>query len=77
MIKLSAQMSFWGALVLFLACGAVGVHGLWSVRGIADEATRADAQGFAWFWLFLAAVALLICILSALMAKGKLGGADQ
>ena len=76
MFKLSAQMSFWGALVMFLACGAVGVHGLWSVRGITDEAARADAQGFAWFWLFLAAVALLICVLSALMAKGKLGGID-
>jgi hypothetical protein len=77
MLKLSAQMSFWGALVLFLACGAVGVHGLWSGREIADESLRADAQGFAWFWLFLAAVALLICVLSALMARGKLGGEDR
>jgi hypothetical protein len=76
MMKLTAQMSFWGALVLFLACGAVGVHGLLSVRGITDEATRADAQGFAWFWLFLAAIALLICLLSALMARGKLGRLD-
>ena len=77
MFKLSAQMSFWGALVLFLACGAVGVQGLWSVREITDEATRADAQGFAWFWLFLAAVALLICVVSALMARGKLGDLDR
>ena len=77
MMKLTAQMSFWGALVLFLACGAVGVQGLWSMRAITDEATRADAQGFAWFWLFLAAIALLICVLSAFMAKGKLGRLEQ
>ena len=75
-MKLSAQMAFWGALVLFLACGAVGVHGLWDAREITDEATRADAQGFAWFWLFLAGIALLTCILSALMARGKLGRLD-
>jgi len=77
MMKLTAQMSFWGAFVMFLACGAVGVHGLWTLRDITDEATRADAQGFTWFWLFLAAIALLVCLLSALMARGKLGELDR
>jgi hypothetical protein len=50
---------------------------LWGLSAIEDEAIRADAHGFAWFWLFIAAVALLICLLSWLMAKGKLGTLDS
>jgi len=70
-------MSFWGALVFGLLCLGVGVHGLWHLGDVTDEALRSDAQGFAWFWLFLAAIALLICLFSWLMAKGKLGVLDN
>lgn len=76
-MKLTAQMSFWGALVFGLVCLGVGVHGLWSLGGLADEAVRADAQGFAWFWLFLAAIALVICVLSWLTVKGRFGPLDS
>ena len=76
-MKLTAQMTFWISLVLGLICLAAGVHGLWSVAAIADEAVRADATGFSWFWLFLAAIALLICLLAWLMARGKLGPLDS
>jgi hypothetical protein len=69
-------MAFWGSLVFGLICLGVGVHGLWSLEGISDEAVRSDARGFAWFWLFLAAVTLLIGLLSGLMAKGKLGSLE-
>ena len=69
-------MAFWGALVFGLVCAAVGLHGLWSLDGITDAAVRADARGFAWFWLFLASVLLLIGLLSGLMAKGKLGSLE-
>jgi len=76
-MKLTAQMTFWTALVFGLVCLGAGVQGLRSVAGITDEAVRADAQGFAWFWLFLAAVALLIGLLAGLMARGKLGQLDR
>ena len=76
-MKLTAQMSFWGSLVFGLLCLGVGVHGLWGLREITDETLRSDAQGFAWFWLFLAAIALTICVLSWLMARGKLGALDR
>jgi hypothetical protein len=69
-------MAFWGSLVFGLICLGVGVHGLLSLEGISDEAVRSDARGFAWFWLFLAAVTLLIGLLSGLMAKGKLGSLE-
>ena len=76
-MKLTAQMSFWGSLLFGLLCLGTGVHGLWSLSGITDETVRADAQGFSWFWLFIAAVMLLIAVLSWLMAKGKLGAMDR
>jgi hypothetical protein len=55
----------------------VGLNGLYQLRTITDEAIRADARGFAWFWLFLASIALLAGLLSGLMAKGKLGRLDS
>jgi hypothetical protein len=76
-MKLTAQMSFWGSLVFGLLFLGVGVNGLWHLREITDETLRADAHGFAWFWLFLAAVMLVTCVLSGLMAKGKFGPLDR
>jgi hypothetical protein len=67
------QMTMWAALVLGSICFAVGVHGLWTLDAIGDEAARADAHGFAWFWLFLAAIALLTALLAGLAAKGRFG----
>ena len=75
-MKLSMQMTMWAALVLGAICLGVGVHGLWTLDAISDEAARADAHGFAWFWLFLAAIALLTALLSKLAAKGRFGQLD-
>jgi hypothetical protein len=72
-MKLTAHLAAVLALVFGLICLAVGVNGLWQVRDLADATERADAQGFAWFWLFLAAVALTTAVLSHLMARGRLG----
>ena len=72
-MKITAYMAFWGALVFGLACFGFGLHGLWGLDGIADEAVRSDARGFAWFWLFLASIALVIGVISVLMVKGRFG----
>jgi hypothetical protein len=50
-MKLSAQMTFWASLVLGLLCLGVGVHGLWGLAGITDEA---GARGRAWLRVVLA-----------------------
>jgi ABC-type dipeptide/oligopeptide/nickel transport system permease subunit len=76
-MKITAQMSAILSLVLGLVFLGTGINGLLHVGAMADDATRADAQGFAWFWLFLAAVALGTSVLSVLMAKGKLGRLDS
>jgi hypothetical protein len=72
-MKLTAQMASVLALVFGLICVGVGLHGLWQVRDIVDAAERSDAQGFAWFWIFLGVVGLTTAVLSLLMAKGRLG----
>jgi hypothetical protein len=72
-MRLGMQMTMWVALAFAAMCMAVGVHGLWSLGEITDEAVRADAHGFAWFWLFLGAIALLTALLSHLATKGRLG----
>jgi hypothetical protein len=76
-MKITAQLAAVLSLVFGLLCLGVGVYGLWKVREMADAAARSDAVGFAWFWLFLAAVALATSVLSALMAKGRLGRLDS
>jgi len=75
-MKITAQLSAVLALVFGLVCIGFGAHGLWQVRDMADAAERADAQGFAWFWVFLGAVGLVIAALSHLMARGRLGRLD-
>ena len=75
-MKLTAQMAFILSLVFGLVCLGVGVNGLLRVDEMTDAAARADAVGFSWFWLFLAAVALTTSVLSLLMAKGRLGRLD-
>jgi hypothetical protein len=76
-MKLTAQMSAILALVFGLVCLGVGVHGLWQAGEMTEAAAHADAVGFSWFWLFLAAVALATSALSLLMAKGRLGRLDS
>lgn len=75
-MKLTAQMAMWLSLAFGAICLVVGLRGLWALDSITDEAVRADARGFAWFWLFLASIALLTALLSGLMAKGKLGSLE-
>jgi hypothetical protein len=42
-----------------------------------DEAERELSRGYAWFWVFLAAIGLGFGILSWMIKEGKLGDPDQ
>ena len=68
-MKVSAQVAMWGAIALAIFCLAYAFSGFWSLDSVADEASRADARGFAYFWLFLGGVGVAIAILSRWMAK--------
>ena len=63
-MKISAQFALWSSIVFAIVCLYVGFNGLSGVDAVADEAARADARGFAYFWLFLGAVAVACALVS-------------
>ena len=75
-MRISAQLAMGLAVVFALVCGGVALHGFFSLDTLPDPAERELASGYAWFWSFLAAVALVSGALSWLMLRGKLGAAD-
>ena len=67
-MKISAQFSMWASIVFALACFGVAFNGLSGIDAV-DAAGRADARGYAYFWLFLGAVASACGIVSWWVAK--------
>ena len=57
------------AAVLAVLCLGVAVTGFTSLADIADPAQLADARGFAWFWTFLASVAIALAVLAWWVAR--------
>jgi hypothetical protein len=76
-MKISAKVAFWIALVFSLFCLGSALTGLFSLDSISDAQERADARGYAWFWLFLAGVGFGFGALSWLMAKGSFGNLEE
>ena len=68
-MKMSAHVAMWGAIVLAVFCLGYAFSGFSSLDSVADEAARADARGFAYFWLFLGGVAAVIALASHWMGK--------
>ena len=52
------------AAVFAVICLGVAITGFSSLGDIADPRQAADARGFAWFWTFLAGVAIALGLLS-------------
>jgi p-aminobenzoyl-glutamate transporter AbgT len=52
------------AAVFAAVCLGVAITGFTSLDEIADPTRKADAVGFAWFWTFLASVAIVIGLLA-------------
>jgi p-aminobenzoyl-glutamate transporter AbgT len=63
-LKISAQMTVIMAAVFAAVCLGVAITGFTSLSEIADPTQKADAVGFAWFWTFLASVAIVIGLLA-------------
>jgi hypothetical protein len=64
-------------VVFALVCGAVAFTGFSAAPSIADAAEHDASLGFAWFWTFLALVAVVFGVLSWMIKEGKLGASDQ
>lgn len=67
-MKLSLQMTMIIAAIFAVVCFGVAITGFSSLGDIADPTQAADARGFAWFWTFLAGVAIALGLLAWWMA---------
>lgn len=56
-----------------LVCFGFAFSGFSALETLADEAERELSRGYAWFWMFLAAVAMVFGVLSWMIKEGKLG----
>lgn len=70
-MKLSLQATVVIGIVFAIASLGVAITGFASLSDIADPDRLADAKGFAWFWTFLACVALAFAALAAWMSRGN------
>jgi hypothetical protein len=61
------------AAVFAVVCLGVAITGFTSLGDIADPAQAADARGFAWFWTFLAGVAIALGLLSWWIVRTQRG----
>ena len=76
-MKVTAQVAVWMCAAFALFCGAFAYTGFSAVSGITDAAEREASLGYAWFWTFLAAVAMAFGVLSWMIKEGKLGDPDR
>ena len=73
-MKISALFSFWMGILFTLFALGMALSNVYSGDANAPEADLAAAQGYAFFWGFLAAIGLVMVVVSWLMAEGKFGG---
>lgn len=66
----------WMCAAFGMVCLGFALNGFAGLGGAADAAERELIAGYAWFWTFLAAVALVFGVLSWMMKEGKLGRMD-
>jgi hypothetical protein len=57
------------AAIFAAICLGVAITGFTSLSNITDPAEVADARGFAWFWTFLASVAIVLGLLAWWVAR--------
>ena len=59
-MKISVQATMVIAAVFAIICFGVAITGFSSIGEMTDPVQVADAKGFAWFWTFLGAVAVVL-----------------
>ena len=75
-MKISSLMATFLAIAFAAVCLGFAITGFTSLSGIADPIQASDAKGFAWFWTFLASVALLFGLLSWWIARTEKSNQD-
>ena len=72
-MKISLQATVVIAAVFAVLCLGVAITGFTSLGGITDPDQIADAKGFAWFWTFLAGVAVGLGLLALWLTRTQKG----
>jgi len=57
------------AAIFAAICLGIAITGFTSLGDITDPTEVADARGFAWFWTFLASVAIVLGLLAWWVAR--------
>ena len=68
-MKISAHFAMWGAAIFAIFCLGYAFAGFSSLDAMVNDAARADARGFAMFWLFLGVIGVAMAIVSWWMTK--------
>jgi len=68
-LKISLQATVVIAAVFAVLCLGVAITGFTSLGSITDPDQMADAKGFAWFWTFLASVAIGLGLLALWLSR--------
>ena len=63
-MKISAQMSIIIAAIFALISYSIAFTGFTSLGDITDPVQLSDAKGYAWFWVFLGTVAVVMGVVS-------------
>ena len=76
-LKISAQLTVIMAAIFAIICFSVAITGFNALSSIADPVQAADAKGFASFWAFLGAIAVVFGALSVWMVRTHKDGEDN
>ena len=76
-MKVTAHFALWGSLVFAVLCIAYAGFGFSTIDTSMSDELRADARGYAWFWMFLGGIGAVIAVISWLMLRGKFGALDE
>ena len=68
-MKISMQATVVISAIFAVLCLGVAITGFTSLGEITDPDQLADAKGFAWFWTFLASVAIGLGLLALWLTR--------
>lgn len=68
-MKISAQLTVIIAVIFAIICFSVAITGFNALGSITDPVKAADTKGFATFWAFLGAVAVVFGALGVWMVR--------
>jgi hypothetical protein len=76
-MKVTAIAAMWMCAIFALVCFGVAITGFNAASTMPDALEREASLGYAWFWAFLGAVAVVFGILSWMIKTGRLGNPDE